>query len=123
MLHIKTKITKLDIEIIKMKKDTIVLVRLLSGEELVGKVKDIDEDGYTLEKPCNLIVTPTQGGQAQLMLQPFIQYVEEKEFGIGWNTTVTHGTPIIEIRNQWNQRFGSGIFEPDTSKIHSLTQK
>lgn len=104
-----------------MEKDQIVLIRLLSGEEVVGKVKDVNDHSFQLKKPCHLLMQQDPNtNQAKLMMQPFWQYVEEDALWFSWNMTVTYGTPFAEIRNQWNQRFGTGIFEPDKPTLHKV---
>lgn len=103
-----------------MIKDSIVLLRLLSGEEVIGKVISNDEVTIKLKNPCHLIVQQDQNGQAKLAMQPFWQYVEEKELEFSWSSVVTNATPIAEIRNQWNQRFGTGIIEPDRPTLQKI---
>lgn len=103
-----------------MNKDSIVLIRLLTGEEIIGKVLITDETGIKLKNPCHLIMQQDQAGQAKLMMQPFWQYVEEDALMFSWSSIVTDATPVAEIRNQWNQRFGTGIIEPDLPTLHKV---
>lgn len=52
--------------------DTVLLVKLQSGEEVVGRIKKEDDTSYTLSNARLLMVQPDQSGQMSIGMIPWI---------------------------------------------------
>lgn len=55
----------------------VVVFKLVSGEEVVGKVTDITADAVTITKPILLVAQMMPNGQAALNFAPFMVGAEE----------------------------------------------
>jgi len=89
------------------------IVRLTTGEELVSKVKESDEE-ITLTNPTILI----PAGKDQLAFGQWMPYAEISD-GITINKkyVVFITDPVTELLNQYSSSFGSGIVVPDKGSI------
>jgi hypothetical protein len=86
------------------------IVRLTSGEEILGKVFD-GEDSITIKKPS--IIIPA--GREQLALAQWLPYSTiDDGVEIKKEYVVFMVSPMTELLNQYNESFGSGLFVPPT---------
>lgn len=61
----------------------IVAIKLVSGDEIIAKLVQIEGSVFTLSRPVILMLTPTGGGQAQVSFGPFMLGVDiDNEFDI-----------------------------------------
>lgn len=93
------------------------IVRLISGEELMGSVKETD-GGVIIKDVCQVATSyadPTSA-TARIGLAPFLPYsnikdgVTIKENYIGFIVE-----PVNELLNEYSKVFGSGLVLPDTN--------
>ena len=92
------------------------LLRLKSGEDIIADVTLVDtEDTIKVKNPA--VIMPMgqqqQGGQMSMGFGPWAPFAEEKEFEIPRDWLVYISTPNMDLLNQYNQMFGSGIVVPD----------
>jgi hypothetical protein len=59
------------------KPDDIVTIRLVSGDEVVGKLTVINDKSVTLLQPIAAIMQPTRDGGLTLAFAPFLASTEE----------------------------------------------
>lgn len=85
----------------------IKVIRLVNGEEIIGEYSSSLE-GVTLSKPGVVQMIPTQTG-VNIGLFPFAPYAKETSFTFAHDHIVTEFTPDIDLLNNYNQMFGSGI--------------
>ena len=89
-------------------------VQLLNGTDLIGSITGLDDVGDTIsiEDPAQVAMMPSQGGASNSMsigLLPWIPYSEESKFVISKDKIVTSFTPSVDLINNYNRIFGSGI--------------
>ena len=89
-------------------------VQLLNGTDLIGSITGIGDhtDFITIEDPAQVAMMPSQGGTSNSMsigLLPWIPYSEESKFVISKDKIVTSFTPSVDLINNYNRIFGSGI--------------
>ena len=88
----------------------IKVVKLISGEELIG---DWNDDKYIITNP--VVMVPV--AKSQLGFSPWIPYVEEEEVPLKEQHIVTILTPDNKLQNEYNRIYGSGLIVPDAEKI------
>ena len=87
------------------------LVKLKSGEELIGDVTIISgKNGgdVIISNPCQLM--PTDQGLGFTPWPPFAKH-DNVTVKMDWVICITQ--PVDAARNAWNSKFGSGIILPN----------
>jgi len=86
------------------------LVTLKTNHTLIGQVDCIDDNTIMIKEPVQVFMSPSKEGM-QMGFGPFLDYSEEHKTGIklSMNDVLCIATPIVELLNQYNQIFGSGI--------------
>lgn len=90
----------------------IVCLKLLSGDEIIGKVSAYHDNntGITLEDVASIYMVPGQSQtQVSLGLAPFLPYSNETKFTIPSSVVIIVHEPSLDLRNNYNRMFGSGI--------------
>jgi hypothetical protein len=98
------------------KKMNLRLIRLLSGEDVVGDLTVQDED-YRIENPVVLGLMMGQNGKPNLQMQPMLIFSEQKVVTLKANHVLYDVTVAPEIKNKYNEIYGSGIVVPPQQKI------
>jgi hypothetical protein len=93
---------------------TIKLITFKTNQTLVGSVIENDDfETVTIREPVQVIVVPprSQTDQGGIAFSPYLEYSKEFKTGIRLNKIdiLCINTPIVELENQYNQIFGSGI--------------
>ena len=91
------------------------LLRLKSGEDIVGEVVRENEELISISNPAILMPvsqSPGRQDQIQIGLAPWIPFSEEKEFKLPRDWILLTTIPAQDIVNNYNQIFGSGIVVP-----------
>ena len=96
----------------------IKLVRLLSGEDLLGDVLDNNEKHVVMKNVVRVVVIPNKANPDQpgVAFAPFSHWTKDIELEINKATVLTTMTPIVEFVNQYNATFG-GLVVPDNKII------
>ena len=89
----------------------IKVVRLISGEELIG---DWNEETKTITSP--VVMVPL--GKDQLGFQPWIPYSEDEAMTFKDQHIVVVLTPDKKLQNEYNRVYGSGLLVPEEKIIH-----
>jgi len=89
----------------------IKIIRIVSGEELIG---DWNDETKTITQP--VVMVPL--GKDQLGFQPWIPYSEEEEMTFKEQHIVVVLTPDNKLQNEYNRVFGSGLLVPEEKIIH-----
>ena len=65
---------------------------------------------FIISKPVQVVMQPTKDG-ASMGFVPFVQFCEEWKTGITFRKEdiLFESTPVVELTNQYNDMFGSGI--------------
>ena len=94
------------------------LLRLKSGEDIVGEVVKENEELIIISNPAMLMPvshSPGRQDQIQIGLAPWIPFSVEKEFKLPRDWVLLTTIPAQDIVNNYNQIFGSGIVVPQVS--------
>ena len=94
------------------------LLRLKSGEDIVGEVIKENQELIIISNPAMLMPvshTPGRQDQIQIGLAPWIPFSVEKEFKLPRDWVLLTTIPAQDIVNNYNQIFGSGIVVPQVS--------
>jgi hypothetical protein len=88
----------------------IKIIKLITGEELIGDVSFIDSQ-YIIDQPCAIQLMPSRNDPSKTMmgLIPYASYTEDFKVSVKESMIVWQETPSSEIYNQYNTAFGSGI--------------
>ena len=92
-----------NIILVKRKMSDIRLVKLKSGEEIIGDVTVIGQD-VIISSPCQLM--STEQGIGFTPWPPFAKH-DNVTVKMDWVICITQ--PVDAARDAWNSKFGSGI--------------
>ena len=87
----------------------IKILRMTSGEEILGKASEKMEGGWTVKKPAILI----PHGQGQLALAPWMPYADTSSFDVPASEVSFVVDPVTDLLIEYNTAFGSGLVVPD----------
>ena len=88
----------------------IKVVRLVSGEELIG---DWDSTRTIINNP--VVMVPI--AKDQLGFQPWIPYSKDEDVQLKEQHIMTVLTPDKKLQNEYNKVYGSGLILPDSDKF------
>ena len=91
----------------------IKLIRMRSGEDVVGEVSKENEEFIDVKEPAALM--PMSGGAnktVQMGMVPWQPFSKSKEFTIPRNWIVTISDPSEDIEDNYRRAYGSGIDMP-----------
>ena len=103
--------------IIGYKMANLRILKLSTGEEIVGDIVEETADKYRMENPCVLAIGMNQAGKAALQMQPLLIFSEQKVVEFNPNHVIYDVSVAQEIKNKYNEIYGSGIVVPPQSKI------
>lgn len=88
----------------------IKIVKLISGEELVGDVT-VESDRLNISKPAMLQLMPHRNDPNQFMvgLIPYAQYTKSHAVEMNMDHILWVEEPIDDLYNNYNTMFGTGI--------------
>ena len=98
----------------------IKLIRMRSGEDVVGEVSKENEEFIDVKEPAALM--PMSGGAnktVQMGMVPWQPFSKSKEFTIPRNWIVTISDPAEDIEDNYRRVYGSGIDMPPKSLLLS----
>lgn len=90
-------------------------IQLMNGTDLIGSITGLNDDStqsISIEDPAQVAMMPSQGGTPNSMsigLLPWIPFSEESKFVIQKDKIVTSYTPTVDLINNYNRLYGSGI--------------
>jgi len=89
---------------------TIKLISLKSTQTLLCELDYTDEKSISMKQPVQVIVQPTKEGP-MMGFAPFLDFAQEFNTGvsISMENVLCITTPSVELENQYNRVFGSGI--------------
>ena len=105
---------------------SIQMVRLLSGEELLGDVEKLEDGSIIIREICQVATSyaDPQQATAKIGIAPYLPYAEtDKGISIKANYVGFIVKPVSELLNEYNKIFGSGIHIPDTSESEKFASK
>ena len=93
------------------------ILKLTTGEELVGDIVEETPEKYRVENPCVLGIAMGPNGKASLQMQPMLIFSEQKKVDINRANVIYDVTVAPEIENKYNEIYGSGIVLPKKQGI------
>lgn len=93
-----------------MSREDIKLLILESGEQVIGKITEVNGDGdVTVDKPCSILQRPDQSGRFQAYFAPYLQFSEEFKCTFP-SKTIRHILSAKDaLISDWDSKFGSGL--------------
>jgi hypothetical protein len=94
------------------------LVRLISGEELLGKIMPSGSEIVKIQNPVRVIVMPNKidPKTPNVGFAPWAEFSEDKSFDIDKRHVLCIMNPVKEFINQYNSMFG-GLVLPTNSNL------
>lgn len=90
---------------------SVMMLRLLNGDEIVGKVSVLN-NMIKVVKPAAVLIQPGAAGKASMALVDFIPMARIKEIVIDPRNVLFTYEPDDQIEAAYNQNFGSGLVLP-----------
>jgi hypothetical protein len=92
---------------------SLYIVRLVTGEDLIGELNIIENPNperkkYKLTNVGIVQLVPTKEGVG-ISLYPYAPYAEESEFTFKEEHVITTFKPSLDLENNYSRMFGSGI--------------
>lgn len=89
---------------------SIKLVTFKTNHTIIADVDCNDNNEVILKQPVQVVMQPSKDGP-MMGFGPFLDYAQEFKTGIKFsmNDVLCITTPVVELENQYNQIFGSGI--------------
>ena len=95
---------------------TVKLLRLKSGEDIEGDIVGENSEYLIVKNPAMLMpVGEGRGGSVQIGLTPWMPFSVAKDFELPREWVLITTDPALDIVNNYNQVFGSGIVVPKVS--------
>lgn len=100
-----------------MSDKNIQVVKLISGEEIIGSIEDIEIEGkpvIKITKPAIILLMPKEDNpnEAQIALAPWVPYADEGGVFLMVHAVTAIIMPKAEIVNEYT-RITSSIIQPD----------
>lgn len=93
----------------------IKIIKLLTGEELIGDLK-IDDSLNTvvIDRPCYIQLVPSKSNPQEpaMALVPYAAYTANHNIVVKQSAIVWEAEPLKELYNRYNSIFGSGLVVP-----------
>lgn len=105
---------------------TILVTRLLTGEEILGETQtirdnDLGIDAVQIENPTLIsAVRNPQTGNVDVLMAPFNPLSSEKTVMLGRHHVLCQYSPVSEVIDKYNSMFGSRIILPNSGGIQTL---
>lgn len=93
------------------------ILKLTTGEEIVGNLVEKNGVAYRMENPCLLGIAMGPNGKANLQMQPMLLFSEQKVVDLNRNHIIYDVSVANEIQNKYNEVYGSGIVLPKQQGI------
>jgi hypothetical protein len=93
------------------------ILKLITGEEIVGNITERGGGLISIENPCLLGIAMGPNGKASLQMQPMLIFSEQKVVELQLNHVIYNISVAQEIQNRYNEIYGSGIVMPKKQSI------
>lgn len=87
----------------------IKLITLKTNHTLMGEIEE-KVGAFVIKQPVQVVTQPSKDGP-MIGFVPFVEFAQEFKTGfiLDVNDILFVSTPVVELENQYNQMFGSGI--------------
>ena len=89
------------------------ILKLVTGEEIIGDSSEAHGE-ITVKKPCYIQIVPSRADPEQpaMALMPYAAYTKDHKVVSDISSIVWSEEPLIELYNQYNSLFGTGLVIP-----------
>lgn len=98
----------------------IIVLKLITGEEVLGEIDSQSETEYVLVNPVGIAVVRGKDGQPSVGFAPFPIHAEQKTdatVALTKKNVVYSYVPAEDFITNYKQIFGSGIVVPPEKKL------
>lgn len=100
---------------------TVLITRLITGEEILGEVTESTESSCSISNPTQIAAQPNpKTGNVDIHMAPFVPLSSQKAITISLKNVLCQYEPVVEILNKYNTMFGSGIIIPKGVGLSTL---
>lgn len=87
----------------------IKLITLKTNHTLMGEIEE-RIGSFVIKQPVQVVTQPSKDGP-MIGFVPFVEFAQEFKTGfiLDVNDILFVSTPVVELENQYNKMFGSGI--------------
>jgi hypothetical protein len=93
------------------------IVKLSTGEEILGNIVEKNGVAYRIEHPCVLGIMMGPNGKANLQMQPMLIFSDQKVVEINREHIIYEVSVANELKNKYNEVYGSGIVVPPKQSL------
>ena len=91
----------------------IKILKLVSQEDIICDYEVMEDGSLSLLKPAKIMMFPTENGGMGMAIMPWVPFSDDPSITLKERSLLIEPMePSIEMRNEYNQRFGSGIVTP-----------
>lgn len=87
---------------------TVKVYRLTTGEDIIGDT-EMTHNGLVIKNPAAIVVQRTQDGRVGMAFVPFAPFAKDNKVLIYQSGLMGEIEVDIEMTNEYNRIFGSGI--------------
>ena len=98
----------------------IKVLKLVTGEEILGEVVENIDSHITLKNPVGIAVVRGQDGQPNIGFAPFPLHAEPKSgltHKFRWDHVIYSYEPAGDFKSNYDQIFGTGLITPPKKLI------
>lgn len=98
----------------------IIVLKLITGEDVLGEVEAQSETEFVLENPVGIAVVRGRDGQPNVGFAPFPLHAPQEKgakITIAKKNVVYHYVPAEDFVDNYKQVFGAGIVVPPVKKL------
>ena len=94
----------------------IKILKLTSTEDIIGDYEE--KDGKCIiNKPSKIVMFPAENNGMGMAIMPWVPFSKDDVISIKKECIMAIMEPADDMRNEYSQRFGSGVVTPPTSLI------
>tara|TARA_B110001454_G_scaffold136920_1_gene127237 strand:+ start:580 stop:930 length:351 start_codon:yes stop_codon:yes gene_type:complete len=106
----------------------IQIIKLTSGEDIMGEVSDTEIDGKAfllIENPAVILMMPKPGSDDEfgVGLAPYAPFAKEHKVPIFPNHIISVYDPDRNLLNAYSQKFGSGLIQVGSPGVSLINKK
>lgn len=88
---------------------TVMIVRLINGDELIGDC-EVTDSGISMKEPAQIhFGMNPQTGKINVGFLPYANLVKDNKIQLKSDHIIYTGEPVQDAYNQYNTMFGSGL--------------
>lgn len=89
--------------------ENIFAIRLLTGEEIIGKIEQESPEEYIVEAPVQLLQIPQENGSVGMGLAPYMQHCENAAVALRKSAISVMAAPKDTLKQKYCEMTGSII--------------